>query len=398
MEDGYNIFPVDASLGVAFHAITIPNKSKNNKGAKKIRAANQIVISPQRDPAPARRKKPRRSMMHPYVLAHCNPFLAEVSGIRVPDEHTYPTATVALRATQAVETNSVGLAAVAYRPTIKYYQGVSTYEATYEEIKCPHEKMPKVGVDPSTSWSTATYIDMPQREQLASQFSGYRVVAAGLRITGEGALISAKGHLAVVHCPSDTTSDTKGYSYWPTSEANAQNFPLYEKFPISELSVKPLIVPFRRLDSMSYVFHDLDTNTASKAANSPMGTGWCDVILFVSGADSSTVILSTEIILHLELSHQGSTSLGFDTAISPVSRPTLDAATLLQQGSPAAHPVTDAEMLDGFAWMDRASMFITKSTQLVAQAASAYMGGKRLMNYVTGSLAGPAANPLHIKW
>jgi len=383
--------------GVKFR--TIP-KSKV-RSAKIIRATKVIsrTVRPRLVVTKTKpKKKSRGKRFDAYEAGHYNPFLSDISGVRVPDEHTYPTATITLRANGNVGALSDGTLGAAYRPSIKKYFGVQTLvedskselssirstRSKFEKIS-PPEKEVTLG---ASEWKDANFFDLPQMGALEPIFSGFRVVCGGIRLTTELPLTEAAGHILVAHVPDNISDDPEGRGYWPVSETAAMGFPLVERWPIAELCTKPLVVPFKRLGPASYFFRDLDAAQTSRAQNIPMGTGWCDVLIFGSGLPvSASTVLCVEYILHIELTHGHGDTLGFDSGFALVNRASLDRTTVLQQMSPVAHVVDEGEAMDGFSVMDRIENFIKKATRVASTAASAYVGGRNMLNHISGSYA-----------
>lgn len=284
--------------------------SRNSRNRRVRRAATKqralVVVNNATRPKGRKRQRNRsagKGATSPYLVARCNPFLSACEGVRCPDEFGYPTGTAIIRSSRTLSANSNTVAVGLFMPW------------TQKELYVPFAGASRTSI----TWAGGTGYNSPQNTALSSLASGYRVVAWGIRITADSSLTNSQGHVWISHIPGNYYTNLP-YYHAPTSEDQFAACPLSEKFSVTELAQKPIIVTGRPVDDGIFRFRTTD-NLVSTATNIESFNGWCNIgVMLVGGIDSVTS-LNVEIVMHLEYMQDGDTLYGFIDTIPGAYEP-----------------------------------------------------------------------------
>lgn len=266
--------------------------------------------------------------MEPYLLSKINPFMAEVAGIQAPDAFSYPTGTAVLRNAATLPNNAGGYLSQIMLPLAADW--------AYNPL--------------NTTGGTITYAggggnNVSQMGALLNVASAYRVVSWGVRITADAAFADVSGHVWVAHVPLNFNA-TVPYFDFPTTEAGIAGLPLAEKWSISELAQKPLVISGRAVDDGIYRFRDTNypVNASPYVETNP---GWCGILVYVAGGVASKPSINIEHIMHIEYLQDGSTLYDFLESRPGCYQPNvMEKASLLQNGTPVAFLEDAVETFD----------------------------------------------------
>jgi hypothetical protein len=228
--------------------------------------------------------------MHPYLIARVNPFVAEVNGVRAPDEFGYPTGTAVIRVSSQLSCDATGYGSKLYLP-----------------FSNPCVLTPGSVAGGTITWAGGTNQTAPQNAALINIATAYRTVAWGVRITADSSLTNSQGHVWVAHVPATTI--THLYNHAPTTEAQVAALPECEKFSVTNLAQKPIVVAGRPIDDGIYRFRSTSLLAPGADVVESM-TGWCNIIVYTSGG-LQTTSLNVELIMHIEYVQDGDSLYGF---------------------------------------------------------------------------------------
>jgi hypothetical protein len=279
--------------------------------------------------------------------------MGECAGVRSPDEFAYPTGTGFLRNSVGMTTNSGGYAALmlTFNPEGYYFSPLSVTGGTI--------------VWAGGSWGAAV-----QQTALNNLAALQRTVAWGVRITPESSFSNISGHMWAAHVPIDNFY-AAGTGQAPTNEAGVAGMPLSEKWSLSELATRPLVVSGRAIDDGIYRFRSASTTpfqTTTAAAGIEQSYGWCNIMIYVAGAAASTTVLNIEVVQHVEFVQDGATLYSFVDAVPGAYRPDLmTKSASLQVGMPVAYLESAVDTL----------------SSTVSKIAEHITGGLNIVNYAT---------------
>lgn len=283
----------------------MPRKSKQTRRRSRNAPPTTVVVKTQAKKPKKKAKKTRRTRgaMHPYLCARINPFMASVNGIRAPDEFGYPTGTAVVRVSTLLQSNSTGYASCLYTPF--------TNTARWAPLNTTAGTI---------TWAGGSAIAAPQDLALVDIATVYRTVAWGIRITADSSLTNSQGHVWIAHVPNDVV--TTPYGGAPTTEAQVAALPDCEKFSVTNLAQQPIVVAGRPVDDGIYRFRST-APFATSATTIESFSGWCNIIVYLSGALANVTALNVEIIQHIEYIQDGSSLYGFIDTIPGAYQPQL---------------------------------------------------------------------------
>lgn len=348
-------------------------RTSNASASKQVNRNRNMNSRVQRNKQRKRKSNRRRGRrvddrQSKYVLAQINPFSDYVDGVRIPDEYGYPTGTNILRAAFTFTNGGTYVTG-----------GVAAFLPWIDAYVYAPASVTAGGV---ATWFGGATTALPQSAAMNSTYSSMRPVSWGIRITTDQALTTASGHVWIAHVPIDLDSDQYGWSYWPDREQGVAALPLAEKYPISELASKPLIVTGRRVDDSSYRFRDLQyPQNASPYAET--NTGWCAIIVYTSGCagGASASVLNVEYVLHTEALHRGNqgTALSPDTAVIPANPAELVLAQHVNSFQEVAH--VEPETANG--WFDKIDDVVNRVANSAANIVGKGVGAYALYSRMT---------------
>jgi len=286
------------------------------------RRASSIRQAPRR-PAPLGLTSLSKTIRKvPFLMAHIDPFLPIVRGVKVPDSNTMESDTAMLNDEWSMTlVSGSNVKAILFNPSI-----TST-------------SVPSVEGAGSWAWP-ATYtggLDCAQLANIQASSTAYRTVAHGIRISSTLAATAATGfvHIAV-YAPG-----TFGQITWPfpTTVGQMRDLPFYRKVTLSSLTQSPLTVVNKFLDQTAFRYSDANEITGGFAnANRnqfQITHSWATIIVAVEGAPAGTS-LGIEATLHIEtLAKVGGTNNSSRAA--PGNPGLMAAAGAMAAGTPATH-------------------------------------------------------------
>jgi len=308
---------------------------KNNKRSgvqplrKKQRGNKTYTPAPQLYLAHPRKRHVSLNPAQMYKLALVDPFSEHVSGVKIPDMYSAPTATRRLVKSITVGTNGGGDFDLIILPNA-YMNAISPRGCI------PSGSTWSLG-DGSTVGAGAVFTNATS---LAGALTNYRIVSMGVRVRGVGSLTTTSGRIYAVTVPinsfvNDKTASVGGIT--PNiNNANATaantiiayglpnlagavdynnmlNYPVSTEASIVSIAEKPLtIVPkvcgpsafeFRQTSDRSMGF---DIANQSSIANVQVGdasylkVGGFEAVAIAGNGPINTTLLEVEIIYHLE--------------------------------------------------------------------------------------------------
>lgn len=281
--------------------------------------------------AAARAKQKQQKKVPAFMLAQLDPFLAEVSGCKIPDRNTMPSVTNRYRGVYTVQTDANGNAAFGFRP----YANTAQWQPL------------SISAAPVITWSGGIGVSFPVASVMASQYSTVRTVAYGLRIKYVGPRTTSGGKVHIACVANDFASDYIGYNYWPTTPAQFENSPWYANYSLNEITEQEVVIPGRRIDEGSFRYRAAQSSVPTGGFSPASGSietsdGWGSIVLMVEGATVSSGVLQVEYVYHFEaLVNPAGGSL---IAPSPAALPNtavLDAAMTASSHQPVARYVED---------------------------------------------------------
>lgn len=391
---------VNFTWGVAAHSMynKMALRSMTNQASESIyqfcaRKKKQVVIV-QKVAKKRRNRKRGKSMVkgvsayaENYLLSQTDPFFAEALGAKYPDTYSMPTATMPMRDT----TTLTGFSAV------DSFVGAWMVLPWAKNVMYTPASITQPGV---ITWSGGSATQSNAYTIFSSASNSYRVVGYGVRITCETALTATDGHIWVTHINQNIANDIYGFNNAPANEASISQFGMSERFPLVELTERPLVVCGRRVDDGALRFRD-DGYPATASPYAETGTGWCDIVIFVRGVANIPKI-TIERIVHIEYIPNPSTSYGSigEGVSAPPDISLLEAGYILQQNMPIASTMKDEEdnpetflaKMFGFAVNGANAFMQSRVGQLAAQHASA-----RLSNWLSVQ-GGSWVSPRALEW
>lgn len=341
------------------------------------RAASRALVVVNQPTRPKRTRVRRASgtRMHPYLVSRVNPFMAGVNGVRAPDEFGYPTGTAVIRVSSLMSADATGYSAKLYMPFLD-----------------PSVIIPLSTAAGTIVWAGGTTQTAPQNAALVNLASGYRTVAWGVRITADSSLTNSQGHIWVGHVPANLNSAF--YNHAPTTEAQMSALPECEKFSVTNLAQHPIVVAGRPVDDGIYRFRSSNTlNVQSNVVESM--TGWCNILIYMSGGIASTTALNVEYIMHIEYLQDGDSLYGFIDTIPGAYEPRLmERASKVDAMLPVgivASAVETVEAVAGFS-----NRLVSAGARIMPLIGSAYQAAG-MIRKASGYLRAPRSMPM-IGW
>ena len=286
------------------------------------RRASSIRQAPRR-PAPLGLTSLSKTIRKvPFLMAHIDPFLPVVRGVKVPDSNTMESDTGTLNDEFSMTlTSGANVKAILFNPALT------------------SAAVPSVEGAGTWTWPAAFGggIDCNQLANVQAGSTAFRAVAHGIRISSTLAATAATGFVHVaVYAPG-----TFGVGTWPfpTTIAQLRDLPFYRKVTLSSLTQSPLTVVNKFLDQTAFRYVDVQEPFAG-FSNSARGSfqithSWATIIVAVEGAPTGTS-LGIETTLHIEmLAKVGGTNNSSRAA--PGNPGLMAAAGAMAAGTPATH-------------------------------------------------------------
>jgi len=283
-------------------------KTNNAKQKKSKRRGQQIIVAPPRLVVQQPKKKKntknkQRYNFSPYMFARVSPFANQADGAKFPDTYSFPTGVFKSHAAAAYTATLTNCNAVVY--------------SVFEEFFTANAPTVASG---SVTWTGASPGAGPSNANFDVIAAMYRPVGGGLRITTDTSLTTSNGHIWIVHAPMDAVNSGTYLASLPTTEAQCAQYPLSEKYSLTQLAEQPLVIPFRPMSE--YITQFVPTYNGASISGSP-GTnnamqdrGWCSIVIFSPPASGNATILSVERVVHHEyLPNPNATYYGFGAAV-----------------------------------------------------------------------------------
>lgn len=235
------------------------------------------------------RRRRRRTIQSPlnnkFLLAQIDPFNEDCRGAKIPDCNTYPS--TAFRVDDvwtALSTDANGIVARAFQPTI-VNQIIDHVAAT------------------SSTWTwQANYAgghDSSRLSNIIANFSLFRPVAHGVRITCPGVPTSVTGqlHVAIV------TDDCRSQTSWnlPQSISEMSNCMFYQRFPLNQFTQQGVTIVNKFLDCTATRYMNPNSDGVANSSDINFQTnGWGVIMVVVEGGGNAQLVLEVENVLHVE--------------------------------------------------------------------------------------------------
>lgn len=220
-------------------------------------------------------------------MAHIDPFLPVVRGVKVPDTNTMESDTVLCTDEYSFTiTTGTNVKCAAFNPALT------------------SAVVPGIEGAGAWTWPAALTggIDVAQVANIAAASTAYRAVAHGIRISSTLAPTTATGfvHIAI-YSPSTYASATWPF---PTTLSQMRDLPFYRKVTLASLTQSPLTVVNKFLDQTAFRYTD-PYEAAGGFQNTSRGNfqithSWATIFVAVEGAPSASNALGIEMILHAE--------------------------------------------------------------------------------------------------
>lgn len=235
--------------------------------------------------APARTGPPKLSK---FALAHVDPFLNQVDGVRVPDANTMPSNAFKLCDDTTLSTNVAGAATAAV-----FIPGITAIQ-----VNCTL-------VD-SSSWTwPAGYGGVVPSDKLSSITGNYeavRTVAHGVRISCGLAPTTVTGFLHIgIFADSNFGQTTWGY---PVNLSQLSECAWYRRVPLAKLTQSEITIVNKFLDQTAFRYVDPNEGSGGNATANRgefvVTHSWAAIVIAVEGAPGGTNPVSVEHIQHIE--------------------------------------------------------------------------------------------------
>lgn len=356
-----------------------PCPGTKNPGLIWIKKSKALVISRVVPRKKAQKRKNRGNgkgsitpMGHAFLVAQVNPFLPVCDGLKIPDAAMYPSVALKGRASYSMSTDATYVTG-----QVRWFTPMPF---------CGRYAPASITAGGAVTWAAGTTTAIGNYTQIAADYGQCRIVAGGLRITTDTSITSAAGHIYVAHIPIDLSLDTVGYSFLPTTVAASVNQTCIEKYSITELATKPLVVPFKRLDHGFGRYRDITNNVI--AAGVENMNGWAGILVWGAGWPA-TQTLEIEYLTHLEcLPITTGVAVPSLAPAAPYDPRAMQTAANATSTLPVAHIETAQEEMDSMPWVERVLAAAAYGAQLAGRTASVYNAARR----VIGSTRTPATS------
>lgn len=223
--------------------------------------------------------------LHPFTLAHVNPFDRRCFDARVPDQSTAPSSAFFLYDTYELATNTVNAACFALTPWTGYFG------------------LPATNNTSTTAWTWSAAFANKQiyskYTNVAAQYTLWRPVASGARLSCPLSPQTVTGYCHVCLYPVTSYGDTT-YEF-PLNISQMQDCPFYQRFTLAQLIAKPITVVNKFSDDKAFVYRDTgDYGQATATGTEYHNFGWMAIIVAVTGQPTGTTALNIENITHGE--------------------------------------------------------------------------------------------------
>jgi len=223
--------------------------------------------------------------LHPFTLAHVNPFDRNCFEARVPDQSTAPSSAFFLYDTTELTTTLTNATACVCAPwTTKYLVGADN----------------TIG---ATSWnwfaafgSTTSYSKLATMQ---AQYELIRPVAHGVRLSCPLSPQTVTGYTHVCLYPMSNYNDAT--FQFPTSVSQMQDCPFYQRFTLAQLIANPITLVNKFSDQCAFDYRDPnDSGTATTTGTDYHNFGWMVIVIATTGHPSGSIPLNVENICHME--------------------------------------------------------------------------------------------------
>lgn len=232
----------------------------------------------------------------PFLMAHIDPFLPVVRGVKVPDTNTMESDTALCADEYSFTiTSATNVKCVAFNPSITSLIVPSTEGAG------------------AWTWPAAfaSGVDCAQLANIQAASTAYRTVAHGIRLSCGSAPTTVTGfaHIAIY------SPGTYGETTWPfpTTLAQMRDLPFYRKVTLASLTQSPLTIVNKFLDQTAFRYFDTRELAAgytnSGRASFQITHSWATIFVAIENAPASSAPIGIESVLHIEtIQKQGGTN------------------------------------------------------------------------------------------
>lgn len=224
-----------------------------------------------------------------YLTCLANPFDPRGFGARIPDASTIPSQSFYALDTAVMSTSGTnGVSGMMAIPNLQYIGASATSAST--------SSWTWGAAFASNAFPAAIY------SNATANYSAVRPVANAVKLTCVQNVTAAQGTLHVCYCPLTVYSTTT----WllPTSLSLMQRQSGYKRFPLSELTQKPLTLVNRPMDITSQRYQDPNDMGITQGDRGEFNFpgNWCALVFVVEGASSSDAVklIEVEFLTHYE--------------------------------------------------------------------------------------------------
>ncbi len=332
------------------------NKTTNPQSKRK-----STAVAPQSmAPKVLRRQKARKEKVNAYIASQIDPFPIELSGVKIPDANTLPSATNRFRGVFSATADANGAYASAFRP-----------------FSSAAQVLPLNITAGTISWSGGIPIDLNCTSTMNTNYELARTVAYGLRVKFIGSRMNSQGKVHIACVGNSYYNDAYGVAYYPTTPSQFEQCPWYTNFSLNELAEQEIVIPGRRIDDSSMRYRRPTRNPVTTVPDNgiEISDGWSSIVLFIEGANPSTTVVQIEVVYHFEgLVSPTAGSFQVPTPAAEYKIDTLQKAAILSSHCPVAIPVKDG------------STDYRKVISMISTGASSLGSVVSMFNPVAGSL------------
>jgi hypothetical protein len=305
------------------------NKSSNkkltgNQNGNGMRPKSQGMVGMTSASTLSQHNEELKTMSHDFMecLRSCSyPFAPECEGIKLPDDNAQASSTVTVRALFTITTDANSHAVFALSPNLQ------------RVYKAPSA----VAAGGAITWAPSTNIAVANLATLAANFSGYRVVCGGVRLTCLSSAMNTTGTVHIAQVPWCIDVDVTGVDKYPTSTGQFGQQPNYSSISLANLIENPLLSVFRRVSRNSECYVPI-AYPAAVSTDVGAHTGWDDIVIYIDGAPASTAVMKVEVILRIEGISVGTNALIPITKAAAANATAMTAIYALASKAPVALP------------------------------------------------------------
>jgi len=307
----------------------------------------------------SRRRYPRRSRrvsrgrnvrLTRYAMAQIDPFSQKVVGAKIPDSNTYPSNAFRIDDAWSVKATDGAFGTVAFA-LLPGLAGQIVNPGAY----------PAAG---QWTW-VAGYGGATNSSRLAgvaSNYSLYRPVAHGVKLSCPGASTTISGNLHI--CVVANSTYAKNTWWFPTNIPEMSNAMFYRRYPLSTFTQQSLTLVNKFLDQTACRYRDPASDAVAESSDmTNQHSGWATIIVAVEGSTVATNVIQAENVLHIEAIPDKN---GISTATPPAAFNTSELEQVAEITSRTDAAFTD---LDRPTYLQEALQAATRGMKSAAEGA-----------------------------